>query len=54
MSQVDISAVVAYDFARLTLPDTLAPDGAFPTWPQRHSAPTPCPPSLRHSGRAER
>lgn len=30
MSQVDISAVVAYDFARLTLPDTLAPDGAFP------------------------
>jgi len=30
MGQVDISAVVAYDFARLTLPDTLAPDGAFP------------------------
>lgn len=54
MSQVDISAVVAYDFARLTLPDTLAPDGAFPTWPQRLGAPTPCPPSLRRSGRAER
>ena len=30
MSQVNVSAVVAYDFARLTLPDTLAPDGAFP------------------------
>ncbi|WP_278397148.1 lycopene cyclase family protein [Stutzerimonas kunmingensis] len=30
MSQVDISAVVAYDFARITLPDTLAPDGTFP------------------------
>lgn len=30
MGQVDISAVVAYDFARITLPDTLAPDGAFP------------------------
>ena len=29
MSQVDISAVVAYDFARLALPDTLAPDGTF-------------------------
>ncbi|WP_313286537.1 glutathione S-transferase family protein [Stutzerimonas kunmingensis] len=30
MSQVDISAVVAYDFARITLPDTLAPNGTFP------------------------
>lgn len=28
--QADVSAVVAYDFARLTLPERVAPTGAFP------------------------
>lgn len=30
LTQADVSAVIAYDFARLTSRDTVAPDGAFP------------------------
>lgn len=30
LTQADISAVIAYDFARLTQPESLAPDGMYP------------------------
>jgi len=54
MSQVDISAVVATTSPASPCPARWRRTAHSPTWQQRRSAPTPCPPSLRHSGRAER